>query len=70
MKPINIHENIKNIQERYRSGLLSLLYLVKHSRPELSNAVRDLSKYMYEANTSHHKAPQCTIKELIDTKKY
>ena len=29
-----------------RSGVGSLLYLVKHSQPELSNAVHELSKQM------------------------
>ena len=28
----------------YRSGVGTLLYLTKHSRPELCNAVRELSK--------------------------
>jgi hypothetical protein len=34
----------KKEQTIYRSGVGMLLYLVKHSRPEISNAVRELSK--------------------------
>ena len=33
-------------QMEFRSGVGSLLYLLKHSRPELSNSVRELSKVM------------------------
>ena len=29
-----------DLQNRYSSGVVSLLYLFKHSQPELSNAVR------------------------------
>ena len=35
-----------NIQKGYRNGVGFLLYLVKHSRPELSNAVCESSKCM------------------------
>ena len=34
----------KENQKKYRSRVGSLLYLVKHSRPELLNAVQELSK--------------------------
>ena len=30
--------------ETYRSGVGTLLYLTKHSRPDISNPVRELSK--------------------------
>ena len=32
--------------ETYRSGVGTLLYLTKHSRPDISNPVRELSKTM------------------------
>ena len=35
-----------NIQKRYMSGVGSLLYLVKHPCPELSDVVRELSIFM------------------------
>ena len=40
----------KEKQTRYQSGAGTLLYLVKHSRPDLSNAVRELTKGMKEAS--------------------
>ena len=33
-------------QETYRSGVGTLLYLTKHSRPDICNPVRELSKTM------------------------
>ena len=35
-----------NEQKLYQSGVGSLLYLTKHSKPDISNAVRELSKSM------------------------
>ena len=43
---------------------------VKHSQPELSNAVRELSQCMYESNMSHYKALIRAIKYVVDTKDY
>ena len=37
-------------QKLYRSGVGILLYLVKHSRPDISNAVRELTKCMDKAS--------------------
>lgn len=42
-------------QTRYQSGAGTLLYLVKHSRPDLSNAVRELTKGMKEASVENYK---------------
>ena len=39
-------QNIEKSIKKYRGGVVSLLYLVKNSQPELSNAVRELSKRM------------------------
>ena len=33
-------------QSMYRSGVGTLLYLTKHSRPDITNPVRELSKSM------------------------
>ena len=38
-----------DLQNRYRGGVVSLLYVVKHSRTKWSNVVRELSTYMDEA---------------------
>ena len=32
--------------KKFRSGIDSLIYLLKHSRPELSNTIRELSRYL------------------------
>ena len=45
-----------------------LLYLLKHSRPDLSNSVQELSKVMDGATKGHLKAMYRVIKYVIDTK--
>ena len=52
---------------KYRSGVGMLLYLVKFSRPDLSNCVRELSKVMSDATESHLKDLFRTIKFVLDT---
>ena len=52
------------------SGVGLLLYLVRHSQPELSNVVRELFKCMDEAKMSHYKALLIAIKYVIDKKYY
>ena len=42
-------------QVRYQSGVGSLLYIVKHSRPDLNNSVRELSKIMDRDNEEGYK---------------
>ena len=59
-----------DLQKIYRSGIGSLIYLVKHSRTKLSNVVHEISQCMYETNMSHHKALLLAIKYIIDTKYY
>jgi hypothetical protein len=39
-------------QTKYHSGVGMLLYLVKHSRPEISNAVRELTKVLDDATNA------------------
>ena len=55
-------------QKEFRSGVGSLLYLLKHSRPDLSNCVRELSKVMDRANKAHQKALYRVIKFVNQTK--
>ena len=59
-----------DLQNRYRSGIRLLLYLVKHSQPKLSNVVREISQCMDEANMSQYKALMHAIKYAIGTKVY
>ena len=47
-----------NTQSMYRSGEGTLLYLTKHSRPDITNPVRELSKRMYGA--PWHMSQRCT----------
>ena len=42
-----------DINKRYMTGIGYLLYLANHSQRELSNAVHELSKCMYEGNMIH-----------------
>ena len=41
--------------ERYRSGVGMLLFLVKHSRPDIANPTRELSKCLTKATRDHYK---------------
>ena len=41
--------------ETYRSGVGTLLYLTEHSRPDISNPVRELSKTMDAPAPAHLK---------------
>jgi hypothetical protein len=44
VRPMDTTEKIDgNHQSKYRSGLGMLLYLIKYSRPDLTNVVRELS---------------------------
>ena len=45
-----------------------LLFLVKHTRPDLSNSTRELSKVMDKAMEGHMKELCRVIKYAIDTK--
>ena len=57
-----------DMQTQYRSGVGMLLYLIKHSRPELSNSVRELTKVMDGATEAHWKMLLRVIKYTLDTK--
>jgi hypothetical protein len=55
-------------QTSYRSGVGMLLYLVKHSRHDLSNAVKELPKVMDGATEEQEKMLHRVIKIYFDTK--
>jgi hypothetical protein len=70
-----IHRKIENYfdkerQKLYQSGVRSLLYLVKHSRPDLSNCVQELSKVMDQANIKYWNSLIRAIKYVKETKEY
>ena len=51
----------------YRSGVGMLLYLVKHSRPDIANATRELSKLMDKPTPAAMKELHRVIKFVLDT---
>ncbi len=55
-------------QKKFRSVAGSLLYLLKHSRPELSNSVRELTKVMERTNKAHEKSLYRVIRFVKETK--
>ena len=71
MRPTEEDDLISSIdQKKYRSGVGSLNYLVKHTRPDLSNAVRELSKVLDGATEQHMRDMYRAIKYVLDTRKY
>jgi hypothetical protein len=57
-------------QQKYRSGVGSLNYLVKHTRPDLSNSVRELSKVLDGATYAHLQDMFRAVKYVLDTREY
>ena len=57
-------------QQQYRSGVGMLMYLVKHSRPDIANATRELTKVLDGATEAHWKAMMRIIKFVLDTSLY
>ena len=54
----NISKVDEKTQSMHRSGVGTLLYLTKHSRPDISNPVRELSKSM--DGPPWHMSQRCT----------
>ena len=69
-----VREMSEKVSERdqkiYRSGVGMLLYLVKHSRPDIANAVRELTKVMDGATPAAFKEMKRTINYVLNTKNY
>ena len=69
---LKVHEDDELLsseeQTEYRSGVGMLLFLVKHSRPDIANATRELSKHMGGANRRSRKELFRVIKYVIDTR--
>ena len=55
-------------QQEYQSGVGTLLYLTKHSRPDIANAVRELCKSMDGASKLQFRKMLRVIKIVLDTK--
>ena len=58
----------KEKQLMHRSGVRVLLYLVKHSRPDIANCVRELSKVLDGSTVASYKEMLRVIKYVLDTK--
>ncbi len=54
-------------QSKFRTRVGMLLYLVKLSRPEIANAVRELTKVLDGATESHYKAMLRVMKYIMET---
>jgi hypothetical protein len=55
-------------QRDFRGGVGMLLHLVKHSRPDIANATRELSKVMDGATEGQWKELRRLMKYVVDTK--
>ena len=54
----------------FKSGVGMLLYLVKHSSPDIANPVRELSKVMDNPSKAAMKELKGVVKFLLDTRDY
>ncbi|EJK77615.1 hypothetical protein THAOC_00541 [Thalassiosira oceanica] len=58
----------KDKHSEFRSGVGMLNYLVKHSRPDIANAVRELSKVLDSPSDASYKEMLRVIKYVLDSK--
>lgn len=56
------------MQRQYRKGVGKLLHMTRWSRPEMQNAVRELSRRMQASSGAHRKAMHRVMKYCVDTK--
>ena len=54
-------------QKKYISGTGKLLHMMRWSRPDILNAVRELSKHMKEENLLHYKAMHRVMEYVMRT---
>jgi hypothetical protein len=55
------------LQSKYRSGIGKLLHMMKWTRPEILNAVQELSQFMAHANLPHLKEMYRAMKYCVGT---
>ena len=58
----------EDMQACYRSSVGMLLYLVEHSIPDISNAVRELTKCMDKATPAAFKEMLRVVKFVLDSR--
>jgi hypothetical protein len=69
IRPNDGDKRIDHLNQReFRSGVGMLLYLVKHSRPDLCNAARELSKVMDGATNGHLSLLHRVVKFVLSTR--
>jgi hypothetical protein len=69
LRPTDISEQIsEHMQAEYRSAVGSLLYLIKYSRPDIANCVRELAKCMDKATTAAYKEMKRIMSFVVQTK--
>jgi Reverse transcriptase (RNA-dependent DNA polymerase) len=66
----NVDKIDPDLQARYRSGVGMLLFLIKNSRPDLANVLREFSKCMDAASHAAYKEMLRVMKFVVDTKQY
>jgi hypothetical protein len=57
-----------DLQSRYRTGVGMLMYLIKHSRPDIMNACRELTKVLGNCTVAAYKEMLRCAKFVCDTK--
>lgn len=57
----------KKEQKEYRSGVGKLLHMMRWTRPDVLNAVRELSRFMMEATTDHLEAMKRVMRYCVGT---
>jgi hypothetical protein len=68
LMPCNENDGVSPAEQgRYRSGTGKLLHMMRWSRPDILNAVRELSKNMKAASEVHMKAMQRTMRYCLAT---
>ena len=71
IRPVNLDEQIsEELQSEYRSVVGSLLYLIKYSRPDIANTVRELAKCMDKATVAAYKEMKRVLQFVFQTKDY
>ena len=70
LTPVNNDGEAVNqqMQTKFRSGLGKLLHMMRWSKPEIYNAVRDLSRHAQRCSVAHVKALYRVMRYCVDTK--
>jgi hypothetical protein len=68
MRPTNEFEVVKaDLQSRFRSVVSVILCLMKHSRPNIANVIRELAKIIDSATLAAYKEMLKVARFVLDT---